>query len=67
MASERFEEKEELDEVHYGGESPHWAVVPMKKKKKKKKKKKRLNSRKGHLPDSYLDTAEERRKVCILF
>ena len=21
-----------LEEVHYGGEGPHWAVVPMKKK-----------------------------------
>jgi hypothetical protein len=25
-----------MEEVHYGGEVPHWAVVPMKKKKKKK-------------------------------
>ena len=25
----------DMEDVHYGGEGPHWAVVPMKKKKKK--------------------------------
>ena len=42
MASERFDDKDAtnqskdigiMEEVHYRGEGPHWAIVPMKKKK----------------------------------
>ena len=33
-----------MEEVHYGGEGPHWAIVPMKNKNKKKKKKKKSTS-----------------------
>ena len=35
MASERFDEKDRSSQgiEGYGGEGPHWAVVPMKKKK----------------------------------
>ena len=27
------EQSRDMEHVHYGGEGPHWAVVPMKKKK----------------------------------
>ena len=32
-----FKGYRDMEEIHYGGEGPHWAVVPKKKKKKTKK------------------------------
>ena len=38
-----------MDEVHYGGKGPHWAVVPMKKKENVKKFENTLNIKEEEL------------------